>query len=383
MKLRTPALVLILVAIGAAGYGGWTLYGEMQLRNTKLDPVAPGQVNLIAMNPGAGYRIIVSNQVAHLAELSDSSGTRDDRDESGAADSDIVGRRRLPIRELLGALRGEADALGKLVMALNDIDENDFPPNRVIWDQADVEKALAGDPVLKARLEQDLHTHLDGKPLNSFNLPALLDGIVLRIPLKMEITVNGERKMVETTILEPFMTRFATQAGKRITAKFQPSEAAILALYREEAAKVLGQAKDANGAAIPANIEDVANSLRSRFSDARREELLQKPKRVLDNAFVVITDEFVTGGNSSQQMGANRIPVTDIRLNLSEEGRLRLWKYSRQKPGFQLLFVVNGVAIAAPRIRTELAQREVTIRGVGDPDLAADAVDTINHLSHL
>ena len=43
MKLRTPALVLILAAVGAAGYGGWTLYGEMQLRNTKLDPVAPGK----------------------------------------------------------------------------------------------------------------------------------------------------------------------------------------------------------------------------------------------------------------------------------------------------------------------------------------------------
>jgi hypothetical protein len=340
MKLRTPALVLILAAVGAAGYGGWTLYGEMQLRNTKLDPVAPGKVNLIAVNPGAGYRVIVSNQVAHLAELSDSSGSR------------------------------------------NDIDENDFPPNRVVWDQADVEKALAGDPVLKARLEKNLHTRLDGTPLDSFNLPSLLDGIVLRIPLKMEVTVNGEPKIVETTILEPFMTRFAAQAGRRITAKFQPSEAAILALYREEAANAMGQGKDANGAAIPATVEDVANSLRSRFSDARREELLQKPKRVLDNAFVVITDRFVTGGNSSQQMGANRIPVTDIRLNLSDQGRLRLWKYSRQKPGFQLLFVVNGVAIAAPRIRTELAQREVTIRGVGDPDLAADAVDTINQLSH-
>ncbi|MBX3096966.1 MAG: hypothetical protein KF812_08895 [Fimbriimonadaceae bacterium] len=380
MKLRTSTLVGGLVALGAAGYGGWYLYGESQLRSTELNPIAPGDVNLIAMNPGAGYRIIVSNQVAQLAELSGGSDTSEDRDETGEGDQDIVGRRRLPIRELLGAMQGNAEPMGKLIMALNDIDENDLPPNRVIWDSADVEKALSGDPALKAKLERDLHTRVDGTPLETLNMSSLLDGIVLRIPVKMVIDLNGTPTTVETTILDPFMTQFASQAGKRLTAKFIPSDAARMALYNEEAAKVNGTYTDPDGNTPPSRKEDLATSLRSRYSDQRVEELKAKPDRVLRNAFVVVSDPYVMGASSSEKPGPRRDVLTDIRLSLSNEGRLRLWKYSRQKPGFQLLFIVNGVAIAAPKIKTELAQSEVTIRNIGDPDLAKDAVETINNL---
>ena len=70
-------------------------------------------------------------------------------------------------------------------------------------------------------------------------------------------------------------------------------------------------------------------------------------------------------------------PLYDLVLDLNDEGRDRLWKYSRNKVGTQLLLIVDGVAIAAPRVRHELAQKTVTITQMPDKALIQDAIDDI------
>jgi hypothetical protein len=68
----------------------------------------------------------------------------------------------------------------------------------------------------------------------------------------------------------------------------------------------------------------------------------------------------------------------DLTVKLTPEGRDRLWQYSRGRVNSQLLLIVNGIAIAAPRIQHELAQGELTITQMPDEVLVRDAVEIIN-----
>ncbi len=154
------ALVLGFLAVVGVGYGGWRAFGEYQLRNLTMDPIKPGHVNIVAVNPGSGFGIIVSNQVAQLAEFSES-----DLDSPEMNEDDVITKKKLLIREFLGALQGNGDSLGKLVMSLNDVNEGEFPAQAEIWTQDQIERAIKGDANLKPKLERALSMTLDGQPL--------------------------------------------------------------------------------------------------------------------------------------------------------------------------------------------------------------------------
>lgn len=375
MRAKTPALVIGFLAVVGVGYGGWRAFGEYQLRNLQMNPIKPGHVNIVAVNPGSGFGIIVSNQVAQLAEFSDS-----DLDAPEMNEDDVITKKKLLIREFLGALQGNGDALGKLVMSLNDVNEGEFPAEAEVWTKDQLERAINGDANLKPKLERALSMTLDGQPLATLDLDRLIDGIIIEVPFEMEYNVGGTETKVRGVYRESFNSQFASRAGRRLTEKFL-TDAAMQATYAEEIKRTRGELTDKDGNPIPAQKEDLLQSLKGRFSEARLKELTAKPYRVLENAFVVVNDEMITGASKNTYDGGNNQPVTDIRLNLTEEGRLRLWKFSREHPRFQLLFMVNSVALAAPRIGTELAEKNVTIRGVGAEQLAADAVEDINRLT--
>ena len=130
------------------------------LRNEHFSPVAPGRVNLVGINPGAGYQIIIANDVAQLIVSQGGFGAKE-TEAGGATEGSI--KKRVPMREMLGVLRGDGSKLGPFVMKMNDQDkEDEWPPIRVDWTKADLDKAIAGDPKLKAKLEHDLNVHLDG-----------------------------------------------------------------------------------------------------------------------------------------------------------------------------------------------------------------------------
>ena len=68
----------------------------------------------------------------------------------------------------------------------------------------------------------------------------------------------------------------------------------------------------------------------------------------------------------------------DITINLTDEGRMRLWKYSVGRVESHLLLVADGIPIAAPIIRDELREGELTITQMEDEALVKDAVDALN-----
>jgi preprotein translocase subunit SecD len=67
-------------------------------------------------------------------------------------------------------------------------------------------------------------------------------------------------------------------------------------------------------------------------------------------------------------------------VSLTDPGRRRIWQFSRRNPGAQLLFIVDGNAIAAPRIRHELSSSSIAITQIPDRGLVEDAVEQINTL---
>jgi preprotein translocase subunit SecD len=71
----------------------------------------------------------------------------------------------------------------------------------------------------------------------------------------------------------------------------------------------------------------------------------------------------------------------DLTINMTEEGRRRLWQYSKSRVGTQLLLIADGIAIAAPRIQHELAQGNLTITQMRDEVLLRDATDMLNKKS--
>lgn len=369
MKLR-PSAKVGLMALGTivVVWAATVAYSSLRLSGFNPTRVEPGRVNIIALPREAGYRVIVSNGIAHLVEAGD-----DQKLESPDSEQQVQrDAPRLPIRELLQSLQGDPKALGKLTMAVNKMSEDAIPPNPVVWSAGDVEKAIKGDAALKGRLERDLLMTLDGRPLGEFTVAAIQSGIVLEIPVPTEVPVGSETVTVVATVQEPFRTDFVSRVESRIAEKFNPTTEMLAGFYRDEAAKVAKQAAETG------KWPDVAGMLRSRYSSSRIESLKRVPQELLEMVDVVVSDAHLTGAKFHAYDGPNKRKWCDVKLSVTEEGRMRLWKYSNRHPGFQLLLTVDGVAIAAPRIRTELAEREVTLTRLPSEVLVSDAVDLIN-----
>jgi hypothetical protein len=365
-SVKAAAAMLGAVAVATLAIKGFSV---ASLANFRPTPVAPGEFAILAFAPGAGYRIVVSNGIAHLVEV------RDGGDGGFEAPTDdqreVESAPRLPMRETLRALDGDTEALGKMVMSVNRLSSDDLPVDPVVWKSEDIEQAIEGDLALRRRLEADLLTTLDGLPLAVISRKALNTGIVVDSPVEVAFTVLGERRSMVCRIQQPFVTRFVDAVQSRLREKFDQSESLIAGIYREEARRI-----EAN----PAEAEDVARSLRARYDPARLAGFAEKPSRVLSACTVLVNDTHVERADSACREGANGRDDCTITLRMTEDGRMRLWKYSHDHPGFQLLVAVRGVAVAAPRIRTELAAREVKLTQLPSKSLVQETVSLINEV---
>ena len=108
---------------------------------------------------------------------------------------------------------------------------------------------------------------------------------------------------------------------------------------------------------------------------------------MLSSAFIVLNENYIDKakyrpseiGTGNMSAKYNAAGMFDLDLHVTEEGRLRLWQYSKLHPHDQLLLVSNGVAIAAPRIRHELVSADLTIVQMPDEGLLQEAVKSLQH----
>ncbi|MBS1713157.1 MAG: hypothetical protein JST30_02345 [Armatimonadetes bacterium] len=366
MRIRVswPFVASLAVVLGGA-WGAKRLYTESRLRDYRPTLVTPGRVCLAAVLPESRYRIIISNGIAHLAEMTgDQEFGAPDQDDKEALDT----KAKLPMKETLAALQGDRGALGKLVMAVNKMKSEDLPTTLVVWTSEDVQKALDGDTALRAKLEDDLNTRLDGTPLESVRIGSIVNGIVLDLPVDVKVPLPDGEKTLTCRIQQPYKTLFAGAVNGEIDKVFNVGKEALLGMYREQARQVLEGGRR----------EDVAGSLRSRIDPKGRAHLSEAPERILKNFKILVNESHMSGASSVSYEGPNRAILADVTLKLTQDGRMRLWKYSHEKPGFQLLLIADNVAIAAPKIRTELAGDDVKLTGVPAGERTDDAVRFIN-----
>lgn len=366
MKLN-PSVKVTVVALGvfAAGFAAYWLYGETQLAGFNPDPIAPGKVTMVAFKTGGNLRIRVANRVAQLVELQNANA--DNR--ASAMEADVSDARRIPIRELLQTLQGDEKALGDFLMAINRIGEGEvLPPEAPVWSAADLQKAIDGDPGLVAKLESDLHIGLDGIPPDNVRMAPLQDGIIIELPVQVQVQVGNEVKTLTGIVRENYRPRFAIEFEKTLFEEFEPTETTIVGNYREIATPLV------NGENKP---EDVRASLQSQIDEKRKKSLADKPERLLRGAQVLVADQLFEGASYRGYKDDRGADNFDLKIQVSEEARKRLWKYSRDTQGFELLLVVDGIAVAAPRITTQLNGREVTITKLKEQSLVERTIEAI------
>jgi len=366
MKIRSSIKVaLVVLGVSGAIFFGYRGYSVYRLKDVKITPINPGQISLIAVQAGSGYQIRVANQVAQLVEVSGSvEEARENREQLNA--------KRMPIREMMQSLQGDTKALARFVMTLNDFRDADMPAVKVIWKMEDLERAFEGDAELKKKLQQDLHVTLDGIPPDEIRLDTLLNGIVIEYPVTVKVTVDGKSQDMVCRVEEAFQSQFAQGVWAKIEARFNPRREEIIGLYREQALPIIEGKQEG---------QDIASAIRNRYNPARLRELAEKPQRILASASVLLNESFILGATAKTYEGKEEEILTDVSIQLTEAGKMRLWKYSFDNKGFQLMLIVDGVAISAPRISTELAGDTVVITQLPNEALAQDAVALMNKLA--
>ena len=354
------------VALAVGGYYGKEFLSTMMLSKEHFSAVAPGRVNLVGITPGAGYRIIVANDVAQLVETQGGFGGEESKD-AGATEGSI--KKRVPIRELLGVLRGDGKSLGQFVMKMNDMGEKeDWPPIRVAWTKDDLEKAIGGDVKLRSRLESDLNVRLDGTPMTPLNRNSLENGIFVHAPVEITIDIGGKQTLVRGEIVQPYKPQIIKDVEAKYADKAEVTREMIGGYYAE----AVRDARD-----DPKRKENVAESLRRMYSKGVMEERLETPRKLLRNATVVVNESFVDDASYRSYKTNDGHEMSDLTVDLNDEGRRRLWKFSKDRVGSQILLIADDVAIASPRITHELALSEFTVTQMPDRVLLDEAVKSI------
>lgn len=361
------AIGFVVICVGA--WAGWNFYADHAVQE-KFPNIEPGDVNIVGIETDSGFKIIVSNQAAQLV-------VGKNVNFSGESDTGAIPEgaeaRRIPIKELLASLRGDTKALGQFVMVMNDRQENSetWPTTKIYWEAEDIKKAIAGDPVLSKKLVHDLNIQLDGTPLDKLSRSALENGIMVRSKVPVTVLVGDVKKTLYGEIETPYRPNLMRVTEARYNTKPEVTNAMVVGYYSEEAQNVLsGRIQK----------EDVRKSLTNLIDPKELAPLAVGPEKILRSAKVVVNDSMIEKADYSER-AADRGPLYDINLHLNDEGRRRLWQYSRHRVGAQMLFIANGIAIAAPKIGTELAQPELQITQMRDLSLVRDAVDSINSKS--
>jgi hypothetical protein len=364
----TKFIAVVLVGIVAV-WAGFKIYANVRLSGIELTPIEPGRINIVAISPAVGYKIVVANQIAYLAKVEGGL-------EVGSMDSgseNLSGASRLPLRELIQTLQGDEAALGVLVMRINDMPETDTAATAKVWRSEDIQAALDGDKDMESRLVADLNVTLDGAPLDTINLDAIMGGgILIDFPVALDVRVGDVLTPLTGRVKEVYQPSFCSNVERRISERFKGAEdrAYIQGIYREEAQAIHDGARR----------EDVRSSLSTRLSKDRSARLAVEPKKVLDNTHILLNESHITSASYKNYTVSDSETSNDISIGLTDAGRMRLWKYSHDNRGFQLLFVVDTIAIAAPRISTELAESTITINRVPSKELVADAVALLNEI---
>jgi hypothetical protein len=367
-KIRASTKIFIgFVAVLGVSWFAINKVQDAMIMGSHFAPIAPNNVNIVGITPD-GYRIIISNEVAQLVETQ--GGFQADESDSEDDSSGGSVKKKISIMDMLGVMEGKSKSLSEFLMSMNDLSENDLPPIRVVWPKKDVGKALAGDPVMVARLEKDLNMKLDGNPLPTLSVRSVENGIVLQIPVPVDVNIAGTERRIVGNVLLAYKPRMIKAVEAEIAAEQGTiSDSTYAGYYKQEGERTLKDGKR----------ENIRQYLIDIFSDSQAKQYATYPEKILKTAFIVVNSDYITNASYTTRSGPDGKPIYDLHIFLNEEGRKRLWQYSRRRVGDQILLTSNGVAIAAARIRHPLVGGDVTITQMTDQTLLDDLIATIKN----
>lgn len=370
MKLRSSTKIVIgAVVLCGAAYFAWDRISAAMILGRQFEPLEPSEVSLVGLDTRAGYYVVVANQVAQL--IIGEAGKLEKPEHTDASGGNNAVKKRIPLREMLLSLKGDEEAVGHFVMRMNDMSDAELPAQPRLWRAEDLEKALDGDAGLRKKLVSDLNVNLDGSPLESIRIEGIQEGIVIDSPVSVSFKLGKEERTVVGRIREEYRPRFMRELDTALSEESNQTADTIRGYYTLAARKLLENPRDR---------ENVESGIRGRISKSRLDKLAELPRNVLNSITIIVNDSLITGSSYRSYRASDGKQYSDLTMNLSEEGRGRLWQFSKKNAGSQLLFVWDGIAIAAPRIQSEIPFGEVTIRQISDETLVKDTVDAINKL---
>lgn len=357
-------IAFVFVTLALLAVYGYRYANDFLLGREKFPPLRPATVNIVGVDTKAGYHIIVENSIAKLVIGAVGSFTGPEMDDK-ARDSDAV-KKFIPIKDMLLGLSGDQAHLAIFVQRLNDITDNDLIARAPVWKIEEIEAALQGKQPYHDKLVHDLNMNLDGTPLDRVSRSALFNGITIDAPVAIRIDDGYQKKTVEARVHQPYRPGFLSGVENRLKEKFVTNE--LIATQYAAAAKALGE---------PGNTrENIAERLRQIGKSA--DGMAETPQRILDSVQIVLNENQITGARYTKSESAKGT-IYALVITLNDEGRKRLWQFSRDRVGDQLLLTVDGVAIAAPRIEHGISSGEIEISGLADESLVQDAVAKINN----
>ncbi|MER3413221.1 MAG: hypothetical protein C4341_03090 [Armatimonadota bacterium] len=356
---------LAVLALLAAWFGGNWLYAEWSLGGMQFEPLEAGRVNLFGVAL-SGERIIVANGTAMLIR---GAGTNDK--DAGASGEDARGP-AVPIRALIGSLRGDQEALSELLESLSDIDPAAFPPPEMVWEEEQLRAALKGDQQLVRKLENQLGTTLSGEPAERISLANLREGITVRVRVPVKVLdQRGKAREVEGIVRVNYRTRLAQEIlnNRVVRDSFNPTEAALYGVVQEV------------WRTLRKSPQDVRGDLERLLDDVTKERYAHPVESLLARTTILATEREITDASLKEYDDPTRDrSLFSLRLTLTDEARYRLWKYTRGKGRLQLLFAVDGIAVAAPIVQHEMKYSVAEILNVSDEVDARKAVQVIKDL---
>lgn len=363
MKVRPSTKIAIgFVTLLVAGFGGSKLYTQVRLSGVKLDPIESGDFCLVAIGEEAKVKILSVNRMVQVVEASDEfkSGGSD----SGGANSGSI-KARVPMKELLGILDGDPSGttgiLYKLGKKENAEEQSEEAP---VWTTEDAQKAISGDPVLKAKLENDLNVTLDGKLLPKLNRVAFYHGIRLQVPVTFDVP-NASGKPVQGFNAIPLKSKAMSSLYKELESKFLDAEA-LDRYYSEFSAKSEGKSS-----------EKPAELIQSLLRQGAQGGGYAKTLNILKNS-VVITNRKMVESAAVTEVKSDKETSYDLSIKLTDEGAARLWKFSNEHPNTKIIVVSKKVPIAAATVGSQLNSKELVIKQIADKTLVQEAVDLVN-----
>ena len=362
MKLRASTKIAIgFVALVGGGYAASKGYTQFKLRTVDMKPIEPGRFCLIAIGNGAGVKILTANRMVQVVEAS--SGFSGDSGQDGGTESGSI-KGRIPVKELLAVLGGDAGAISGLLERIEKKDDSEAPSEDApLWSANDLKKALDGDPALQKKLEADINATLDGEPMPALNTTAFYSGIRIECPVQLDIE-NASQKPLEGVSIKTYKTRFVTELYKKLESTFYDAKGLQdrYNLFIKEKGDAINESPRKNLSAL--------------LKSAQTETRYQKAMRVASNTKVIVGQPMVESASWSEE-GADKDKTYTLKLKLTEEGANRLWKYSTEHPSDKIIVISKSVAIAAANVGTALNSRELVIKQIADRALVEEAVGLV------